>query len=141
MFAALSPSDVNKLSYEVVQVFQGEGTTIEGLLTSTSSLTQTLASRDKVIGALITNLNDVLATLSGRDSELSTLIIRLREFVCGLKGDRQAILGSLNSISDLSQQTAEPGRRGAAAAHLGREEPAPGHQEPQRQPAARSTGR
>ena len=32
LFQALSPDDINKLSYEIVQVFQGEGGTLEGLL-------------------------------------------------------------------------------------------------------------
>jgi phospholipid/cholesterol/gamma-HCH transport system substrate-binding protein len=107
LFAALSPTDVNKLSYEIVQVFQGEGSNIEGLLANTSSITQTLASRDKVIGSLITNLNDVLATVSSRDSQLTSLIIRLKQFVGGLNGDKQAILGSLDSISNLAEQTAD----------------------------------
>lgn len=107
LFAALSPNDVNKLSYEIVQVFQGEGGNIEGLLANTSSITQTLASRDKVIGELITNLNDVLETVSSRDEQLNSLITRLRTFVGGLKDDRQAILGSLDTISNLSEQTAD----------------------------------
>jgi phospholipid/cholesterol/gamma-HCH transport system substrate-binding protein len=107
LFAALSPADVNKLSYEIVQVFQGEGTNIEGLLGDTSAITQTLASRDKVIGSLINNLNDVLVTVSSRDTQLNSLITRLRTFVGGLKDDRQAILGSLDSISNLSEQTAD----------------------------------
>lgn len=106
LFAALSPSDINKLSFEIVQVFQGEGNNVEALLANTSSITQTLASRDKVIGDLITNLNDVLETLSSRDAQLNLLITRLRTFVGGLKDDRQAILGTLDSISNLSEQTA-----------------------------------
>ncbi|RLV51221.1 MCE family protein [Nocardioides mangrovicus] len=106
LFAALSPSDINKLSYEVIQVFQGEGGNIEGLLADTASLTQTLASKDKVIGELIDNLNAVLSTVAKRDNELSSLIVRLRQFVGGLKDDRQAILGSLDSISDLTDSTA-----------------------------------
>ena len=32
LFQALSPDDINKLSYEIVQVFQGEGGTLESLL-------------------------------------------------------------------------------------------------------------
>ena len=32
LFQALSPADINKLSYEIIQVFQGEGGTLEGLL-------------------------------------------------------------------------------------------------------------
>ena len=57
LFQALSPSDVNKLSYEVVQVFQGEGGTLESLLASTASVTSTLADRDRLISDLISNLD------------------------------------------------------------------------------------
>ena len=48
-------------SYELIQVFQGEGGTLEGLLQHTASVTNTLAARDDVIGDLITNLNQTLA--------------------------------------------------------------------------------
>ncbi|WP_248580294.1 MCE family protein [Nocardioides sp. InS609-2] len=106
LFQALSPSDLNKLSYEVVQVFQGEGGTLEGLLQHTASVTSTLADRDEVISALIDNLNEVLDHLGDRDKQLSQLIVSFRQLVGGLKSDRQAILGSLDSISDLSVQTA-----------------------------------
>ena len=107
LFAALSPADINKLSYEIVTVFQGEGGTLESLLSHTASVTSTLASRDQVIGSLITNLNDVMVTIGDRDAQLSDLLIKLREFVSGLSQDRQAILGSLDSISGLAVQTSD----------------------------------
>lgn len=107
LFAALSPADVNKLSSELIAVFQGEGANLEGLLRSTGSITNTLAARDELIGDVITNLNRVLVTLSDRDEELSNLIVRLRGFVQGLADDKEAILGSLDSISELSEETAD----------------------------------
>jgi phospholipid/cholesterol/gamma-HCH transport system substrate-binding protein len=107
LFKALSPADVNKLSYEIVTVFQGEGGTLETLLSHTASLTSTLAARDRVIGSLITNLNDVMVTVGNRDAELSDLLVKLREFVSGLDQDRHAILGSLDSISALAVQTSD----------------------------------
>ena len=107
LFAALSPEDVNKLSYEIIQVFQGEGGTVESLLQSTASVTNALADRDKIVGQLIDNLNDVLVIIGDRDQELSDLIVSLQQFVSGLKDDRQAILGSLHDISELSVQTAD----------------------------------
>ncbi len=107
LFQALSPADINQLSYEIVQVFQGEGGTLEGLLAHTASVTSTLASRDKLIGDLIDNLNEVLAHIGDRDVQLSRLITTFRTFVGGLKDDRQAILGSLDQISALSVQTAD----------------------------------
>jgi phospholipid/cholesterol/gamma-HCH transport system substrate-binding protein len=106
LFQALSPSDINKLSYEIVQVFQGEGGTLDSLLSHTASVTQTLADRDAVIDSLIDNLNQVLDHLGDRDQQLSTLITTFRTFVHGLTGDRQAILDSLDQISGLSVQTA-----------------------------------
>lgn len=106
LFQALSPNDVNALSYEVIQVFQGEGGTLEGLLRSTASVTQTLADRDDVIGQLINNLDFVLDHIADRDQQLSALIKSFRNLVSGLKDDRFAILDSLDGISELADQTA-----------------------------------
>mgnify|MGYP006196135557 FL=1 len=107
LFEALTPSDVNKLAYEIITVFQGEGGTMESLLAHTASVTTELASRDQVIGELIDNLNDVMATLGNRDTQLSNLLIRLREFIGGLSQDREAILGSLDSVSALAVETSD----------------------------------
>jgi len=107
LFQALSPDDINKLSYEVVQVFQGEGGTLENLLGHTATITQTLADRDEVIGDLIDNLDYVLDHVADRDEQLSNLIGSFRTLVGGLKDDRQAILDSIEGISALSVETAD----------------------------------
>lgn len=107
LFRALTPDDVNRLSFEVVQVFQGEGGTLESLLQSTASVTSTLADRDRIIGQLLDNLDLVLDHVADRDEQLTALIKNFRSLVAGLKNDRQAILTSLDQISDLSVQTAE----------------------------------
>ncbi|MFD7076418.1 MCE family protein [Nocardioides sp. NPDC059952] len=107
LFQALSPNDVNTLSYEIVQVFQGEGGTLESLLSHTASLTSTLAEKDQVINALIDNLTEVLEHVGDRENELSSLIVTFRDFVGGLNKDREAILGSLDQISALSVETAD----------------------------------
>ena len=106
LFQALSPEDLNQLSFEIIQVFQGEGGTLEGLLANTASVTQTLADRDEVFISLVDNLNEVLVNIGDRDQELTRLIQSFRTFVGGLKDDRQAILTSLDQISALSVETA-----------------------------------
>ena len=106
LFEALSPEDVNQLSYELIQVFQGEGGTLEGLLAHTASVTSTLADRDEVIGELINNLSLVLDHVADRDKQLTRLIDSFRTLVGGLKKDRNAILGSLEDVSALSVETA-----------------------------------
>ncbi|HEX5088721.1 MAG TPA: MCE family protein [Nocardioides sp.] len=106
LFEALSPADVNQLSYEIVQVFQGEGGTLESLLEHTASVTSTLADRDQVISDLVDNLSEVLDHVADRDKQLNELITTFKQFVGGLDQDRDAILDSLDQISQLSVQTA-----------------------------------
>ncbi len=106
LFQALSPADINQLSYEIVQVFQGEGGTLESLLAHTASVTSTLAERDQVISDLVDNLSEVLDHVADRDEQLNQLITTFRQFVGGLNSDREAILDSLDQISELSVQTA-----------------------------------
>ena len=107
LFQALSPADINQLSYEIVQVFQGEGGTLESLLANTASVTSTLAERDEVISSLIDNLNVVLDNLGDRDQQLSQLILTFKTFIGGLEDDSDAILDSLDQISALSVETAD----------------------------------
>lgn len=106
LFSALSPDEVNALSWEIIQVLQGEAGTVESLLSRTASLTSTLADRDRVIGDLIDNLNTVLKTVGDRDERLTALIVQLRRLMSGLAEDRHAIGDSLAAIVDLNEQTA-----------------------------------
>lgn len=106
LFQALSPNDVNQLSGEIVQVLQGEGGTVEDLLSHTGSLTSTLASRDDVIGKVITNLDSVLKNINSKGDSLTTLISTLRQLVSGLSDDRAAIGDAIGGIGDLTSATA-----------------------------------
>lgn len=106
LFRALQPQQVNQLSYEIIRVLQGEGGTVNGLLSHVASLTNTLADHDKIIGRVISNLNSVLRTVDRRDRDLSQLLVQLQSFVSGLSGDRKAIGSSLTGINALTSQTA-----------------------------------
>ena len=106
LFAALDPQQVNQLSFEIVQVLQGQGGTVQSLLASTSSLTNTLADRDELIGQVIDNLNAVLDTVNARDEQLSELITSLQALVSGLASDREPIGDAIVSIGELTEVTA-----------------------------------
>ncbi|PXY17139.1 MCE family protein [Prauserella sp. PE36] len=106
LFRALAPEDVNKLSFEIIQVLQGEGGTVESLLAHTASLTTTIAEKDQVIGQVIDNLNSVLATVNERTPQLSDLIVRLQQFVSGLSSDREPIGDAIESLGELTTTTA-----------------------------------
>jgi phospholipid/cholesterol/gamma-HCH transport system substrate-binding protein len=106
LFQALSPGDVNKLSSDIIEVFQGESPNITALVASIGSLTNALATRDQVIDQVIDNLNSVITTVSSRDSELSGLVTSLQELVSGLAANRQPIGQAISAIGSLTSATA-----------------------------------
>ncbi|GAA5146703.1 MCE family protein [Pseudonocardia eucalypti] len=107
LLQALSPQDVNQLSFELVRVLQGEGGTVQSLLSHTASLTSTIADKDRVIGEVINNLNLVLDTVNARDAEFTQLVITVRELVQGLSKDRNTIGEAVESLGDLTDATAD----------------------------------
>ncbi|SFD91814.1 phospholipid/cholesterol/gamma-HCH transport system substrate-binding protein [Actinopolyspora alba] len=106
LFQALSPKQVNKLSFEIIQVLQGEAGTVKSLLTHTASLTKTIAEKDKVIGQVIDNLNKVLTTVNDRRDQLSGLVSQLQEFVSGLSSDRGSVGSAITAMDELTNTTA-----------------------------------
>jgi phospholipid/cholesterol/gamma-HCH transport system substrate-binding protein len=104
VFQALSPTDTNKLAFEIVKTLQGESGTVQNLLATTGSLTQTLADHDQLIGDVIDNLSETLQIVANRDAELGDTIDSLQRFVHGLNGDRDAIFSAVDSVSALSVQ-------------------------------------
>ncbi|GAA5153374.1 MULTISPECIES: MCE family protein [Amycolatopsis] len=106
LFAALNPDDVNKLSYEIIQVMQGEGGTIDSLLAHTATLTTTIAQKDQVIGQVIDNLNSVLDTVNAHTPQLNTLIVNLQQLVTGLAQDRKPIGDAIDALGGLANTTA-----------------------------------
>ncbi len=115
LFKALDPGQVNNLSFQIIQIFQGEGGTVDSLLTSTASLTNTLADKDEVIGQVVDNLNAVLDVVNGRTSQLRNTVTTLQKLVTGLAEDRAAIGSAVQGLGGLTTSVAgllEDGRPG-----------------------------
>ena len=106
LFRALNPEDVNKLSYELIQVLQGEGGTIDSLLAHTASLTTTIAQKDQVIGQVVTNLNTVLDAVNQHTPQLTDLIDKLQQLTTGLAQDRDSIGDAIDALGGLADTTA-----------------------------------
>ncbi|MBO0803617.1 MAG: MCE family protein [Nocardiopsaceae bacterium] len=102
LFQGLQPAQINQLSAELVSVLQGEGGTIDGLLSTIGSLTSTLANRDQLIDQVISNLNSVLSAVSHHDTELSRLVVNLQQLISGLAADRNTIGNSFGDIATMS---------------------------------------
>ena len=102
LFKALDPGQVNQLSESIVKVFQGEAGTVQDLLASTSSLTQSLAERDKLIGDVITNLNGVLTTVDDNRENVDSIVVDLQQLVSGLADNSEPIGESVSRLNDAS---------------------------------------
>lgn len=106
LFAGLDATSINNLSQEIIDIFQGQGGTLNALFEQTAQLTGAIADKDAVIGNLVTNLDSLLTTVSTRDTQLSSLIISLKDWVGGLAADRVTIGQSLDGINALTSTTA-----------------------------------
>jgi phospholipid/cholesterol/gamma-HCH transport system substrate-binding protein len=102
LFDLLRPADVNKLATEITAVLQGQGPTIDDLVSQTAKLTSHLAQRDEAIGRVITNMSVVMQTTAAHREDLTVLIRELGSLTHGLAGDRQQIGTALDSMARLS---------------------------------------
>ena len=112
LFRTLDPDEVNELSTSLVAVFQGQGGTLNKLLTDTASFTDALADRDQLIGQVVNNLNDLLGTFDGDRKGLDTSLDQMQMLITGLSAQRGTIGTALNEtaqtttgLADLLQQT------------------------------------
>jgi phospholipid/cholesterol/gamma-HCH transport system substrate-binding protein len=96
----LNPEDVNALSASLIQVLQGEGGTLESLLSKTSSFSNSIADNNELVGQLIENLKNTLDTLSTNGDEFSGAIDRMEQLITGLSKDRDPIGNAIVSLSD-----------------------------------------
>jgi phospholipid/cholesterol/gamma-HCH transport system substrate-binding protein len=115
LFNALSPDQVNALTGQLIEAFQGQGATISSFLSQTASLTNTLADRDQLIGRVIVNLNTVLGSLGDQKDQFGKAVDSLSELVHGLAERKQDITNGVayanaaaGSVADLLQQARPP---------------------------------
>jgi phospholipid/cholesterol/gamma-HCH transport system substrate-binding protein len=95
----LNPRDVNALSSALLEVFQGEGGTLQSLFNKSTSFTNTLADNDQTIERLIDHLNTVAATLNKDGGQFSGAIDRLQRLVTGLANDRDTFGPAIDALS------------------------------------------
>ncbi|CAM4182074.1 virulence factor Mce family protein [Mycobacterium basiliense] len=96
----LNPQDVNALSAALIEVFQGEGGTLESLLNKTSSFSNTLADNNETVQALIDNLNVVVGAVDKDGAKFSDAIDRLERLVSALSQDRDTIGAAITALDN-----------------------------------------
>lgn len=105
LFSALAPDQVNELASSIVQIFQGEGGTINDLVSQTAVLTNNLADRQAVIDALLTSLASLLNTVGVHDTQLGQLIGNFDTLVRGVAGAHKSLGTAITNLSTLENTT------------------------------------
>ena len=115
LFRALNPNQVNALSEQLLQAFQGQGPTIGSFLDQAAAVTNTLADRDQLIGQVVNNLNVVLGSLGGQSDRLDKAVVSLSQLIHALaerKSDISTAVAYTNaaaaSVADLMSQVRAP---------------------------------
>ncbi|OBB03927.1 mammalian cell entry protein [Mycobacteriaceae bacterium 1482268.1] len=103
----LNPQDVNALSASLIQIFQGQGGTLQSLLSNTSGFTTALSEHNQTIQALIDNLRTLLATLSKEGDKFSGTIQKLEELTTQLAAEKDPIATAIESLNNGSASVAD----------------------------------
>ncbi|CDQ46627.1 MULTISPECIES: MCE family protein [Mycolicibacterium] len=96
----LNPKDVNALTASLIQIMQGQGGTIESLLSKTSSFSTELADNSRVVESLIDELRTVLATLAKDGDRFSGAVDRIQRLVGSLNDDRDPIATAIEALDN-----------------------------------------
>src|SRR5262249_19738594 len=94
------PQDVNTLTNALVQIFHGQGDTLQSLLSKTSSFSNTLADNNAALEQLVDNLDTVLATLGKEGERFSGALVRFQRLATDMAADRDTIGDAIQSLSD-----------------------------------------
>jgi phospholipid/cholesterol/gamma-HCH transport system substrate-binding protein len=104
LFAGLSPTEINDLSGELVQVLQGQQSAVATLVDHVASFTTTIGSREQLVGQVVRNLNSVLGTLDEHSGSLGALIDGLDALMVGLDKQDTQLLDAAVDVDRFSRE-------------------------------------
>lgn len=103
----LDPTDVNALTSALLQIFQGQGDTVQSLLSRTSTFSNTLADNSATLKRLVDNLDTVLGTLGSESQRFSGALDRFERLATELAADRDTIGTAIDALSSGTASVAE----------------------------------
>jgi phospholipid/cholesterol/gamma-HCH transport system substrate-binding protein len=111
----LDGAKINEVSGAVIELLQGQGGALAGLLSTTGAFTQNLAARDQLIGDVINNLNTVLGTVDEKGAQFDASVDQLQQLLTGLAQGRDPIAGAIgplasaeNDLTDMLAKSRRP---------------------------------
>ncbi len=107
LFRALEPEKVNTIASAIINVFQGQGGTINDILDQTAQLTAHIAERDQAIGEVVKNLNLVLDTTVRHRKEFDQTVDNFERLITGLQNHADPLAAGVANISKAAGTVAD----------------------------------
>lgn len=105
LFAGLSPTQINELSGQLVQVLQGQQSSVATLVDHVASFTTTIGAREELVGQVIRNLNSVLGAVDQHSGSLGDLIDALDALLSGLDKQDAQLLDAADQVDGFARET------------------------------------
>lgn len=103
VFDTLQPQEINTLARHLIAVFQGQGATIDSLLSHVVALTTSVADQDQLIGEVLANLNKVTDFALRNEPDFTRLVDSLAALTKRMASSRQQIGTVLDASSNLAR--------------------------------------
>lgn len=103
VFDTLQPQEINTLARHLIAVFQGQGATIDSLLSHVVALTTSVADQDQLIGEVLANLNEVTDFALRNESDFTRLVDSLAALTKRMASSREQIGTVLDASSNLAR--------------------------------------
>lgn len=103
VFDTLQPQEINTLARHLIAVFQGQGATIDSLLSHVVALTTSVADQDKLIGEVLANLNKVTDFALRNEPDFTRLVDSLAALTKRMASSREQIGTVLDASSNLAR--------------------------------------
>jgi phospholipid/cholesterol/gamma-HCH transport system substrate-binding protein len=107
LLRALDPTQLNALTGQLIQAFQGQGAAINSFLAQTAALATTLANRDELIGEVITNLSTVLGSVGDQSQQFDKAFSSLADLMNRLAARKTDITNSLGYSNAAARSVAD----------------------------------
>lgn len=103
MFTLLNAEDANNLTLGLIETFQGDRSSLTALVDQTTTFTETLAGRDKVLGDTIASLSRVTGNLAEQSDNLDHTLSQTSQVVEEFDARRPELKSSMGSLARVTR--------------------------------------
>ena len=104
MVSLLDPQEANNLTLGLIRSFQGDRASLTALVDQTTTFSQTLAGRDKVLGDTITSLSKVTSNLAEQTDNLDHTLNQTSQVVEEFDARRPELKSSIGSLAQVMRR-------------------------------------